>query len=81
MEPQELQRLPDDLPVPEDDGAARHLPGQQMPDITLPRSDGGEARLSALGSGTTVIYLYPRTGRPGAGCPPSPSKGSRCTSG
>jgi peroxiredoxin len=69
MEPQELLRLPGDLPVPEDDGAARHLPGQRMPDITLPRSDGGEARLSALGGGTTVIYLYPRTGRPGAALP------------
>ena len=69
MEPPELLRLPGDLPVPEDDGAARHLPGQPMPDITLPRSDGGQARLCALGSGTTVIYLYPRTGQPGASLP------------
>lgn len=69
MEPNQQLPLPGDLPVPEDDGAARHLPGQRMPDITLPRSDGGETRLSALGSGRTVIYLYPMTGKPGVSLP------------
>jgi peroxiredoxin len=61
--------LPPDLPVPADDGAARHLPGRAMPAITLARTDGGEADLAGLGDGRTVLYLYPMTGRPGTALP------------
>lgn len=61
--------LPDGLPAPEDDGAAQHLPGLALPPLTLPTSDGGSARLDALGPGRTVIYLYPLTGRPGVDLP------------
>ena len=32
--------LPDDLPVPQDDGAARHLTGARLPDIALAATDG-----------------------------------------
>lgn len=60
--------LPEDLPVPEDDGAADHLPGTAMPSIALPATGGGAVDLSAL-PGTTVIYIYPRTGRPGQEMP------------
>ncbi|MBK0419827.1 redoxin family protein [Leucobacter sp. CSA1] len=62
-------RLPDDLPVPEDDGAAAHLPGLEMPPVELPTSDGGTADLANLGPGRAVIYLYPLTGRPGVDLP------------
>jgi peroxiredoxin len=62
--------LPDDLPVPEDDGAAEHLPGAALPHLTLPASDGTRVDLGGLGDGRTVLYLYPLTGRPGAGPPP-----------
>lgn len=58
-----LQQLPDDLPVPEDDGAAAHLPGTAMPDIVLPATSGGAVELAKL-SKRTVIYAYPRTGVP-----------------
>jgi peroxiredoxin len=68
MEPDYLG-LPPDLPVPVDDGAASHLPGRAMPAITLARSDGGEVRLADLGTGRTVLYLYPMTGRPGTPLP------------
>lgn len=61
--------LPEGLPVPEDDGAADHLPGSPTPELTLPTSDGGSIDLSALGPGRTVIYLYPFTGRPGVDLP------------
>lgn len=61
--------LPEGLPVPEDDGAARHLPGLALPPLELPTSDGGSARLDELGPGRTVIYLYPLTGRPGVDLP------------
>src|SRR5689334_5718925 len=60
--------LPDDLPAPQDDGAARHLVGMKLPDGALPASNGGEVRLSEL-EGRTVVYVYPRTGRPGQALP------------
>ena len=50
--------LPDDLPVPEDDGAAEHLPGMTLPPLTLAATEGGAVDLSALGQGRTVLYLY-----------------------
>ena len=56
--------LPDDLPAPADDGAADHLPGAAVPDIELTATDGGSVSLAAL-PGRTVVYAYPRTGRPG----------------
>jgi peroxiredoxin len=56
--------LPDDLPVPVDDGAADHLPGLRLPSVPLPATDGEDVDLAPL-SGRTVVYAYPRTGRPG----------------
>ncbi len=61
--------LPDNLPVPEDDGAAKDLPGTALPPLPLRTSDGRTVDLSALGPGRTIIYLYPLTGRPGADLP------------
>jgi len=60
--------LPDDLPAPQDDGAARHLMGLKLPDVALFATDGAEVRLSEL-EGRTVVYVYPRTGRPGQALP------------
>jgi peroxiredoxin len=59
-----LLELPQDLPVPLDDGAARHLTGRALPDLTLPATDGTSVTLSKL-RGRTVVYAYPRTGVPG----------------
>jgi peroxiredoxin len=62
--------LPDDLPVPEDDGAADHLPGRPLPALSLPATTGGELDLAELGAaGTAVLFIYPRTGRPGEELP------------
>jgi peroxiredoxin len=55
--------LPDDLPVPVDDGAADHLPDLRLPSVSLPSTDGTLVDLSAL-PGRTVVYAYPRTGQP-----------------
>src|SRR5437763_127512 len=60
--------LPNDLPVPQDDGAARHLTGAALPDLALRATDGTEVDLSRL-KGRTVVYIYPRTGRPGQPLP------------
>ena len=60
--------LPEDLPVPVDDGAARHLTGLALPDVTLAATDGSQVNLARL-SGRTVVYIYPRTGRPGHATP------------
>jgi peroxiredoxin len=61
-------QLPGDLPVPQDDGGARHLAGMALPDIALPATDGAAVNLSKL-AGRTVVYVYPRTGRPGQSLP------------
>jgi peroxiredoxin len=61
-------QLPDDLPVPRDDGAARHLIGMPLPDIALAATDGAQVNLSKL-TGRTVVYVYPRTGQPGQALP------------
>lgn len=55
--------LPDDLPVPIDDGAADHLVGMQWPSVALPATDGRSVDVSGL-RGRTVVFGYPRTGVP-----------------
>jgi peroxiredoxin len=50
--------------VPEDDGACDHLPGLALPDLTLP-SSSGPVNLLELARERLVLYVYPRTGRPG----------------
>lgn len=60
--------LPDDLPVPEDDGAADHLPGTSLPPISLASTAGEVVDLSAL-PGRAVVYCYPMTGRPDRSLP------------
>jgi len=61
--------LPPDIPVPQDDGAARHLAGMKLPDLALAATRGGAVNLARL-SGRTVLYIYPRTGVPGVDAPP-----------
>jgi peroxiredoxin len=61
--------LPPDIPVPKDDGRARHLTGLKVPDIALPATGGAMVNLSKL-KGRTVVYVYPRTGVPGVDAPP-----------
>ena len=60
----DLSRLPDDLPVPVDDGAADHLTGLNLPDVALRATDGSLVSLARL-PGRTVVFAYPRTGVPG----------------
>ena len=58
-----VMELPKDLPIPQDDGACNHLTGMKLPSIALRSTRGRMVDLSQL-KGTTVVYIYPRTGRP-----------------
>lgn len=58
-----VMELPKDLPVPQDDGACDHLTGMPLPSLALASTRGRSINLSKL-EGTTVVYIYPRTGRP-----------------
>jgi peroxiredoxin len=58
-----MYSFPDNLPVPVDDGACHHLHGMALPSFGLVSTDGVVVDLQHLG-GWTVVYTYPRTGRP-----------------
>jgi len=58
-----IYQLRENLPLPVDDGACNQLLGLRLPSIALPATSGGKVELSSL-AGTTVLYCYPRTGRP-----------------
>ncbi|MDP9478757.1 MAG: peroxiredoxin [Actinomycetota bacterium] len=60
--------IPEGIPAPVDDGACDHLPGLRLPSVPLRSTAGGLVDLSAL-AGTTVVYCYPLTGRPGLALP------------
>ncbi len=63
-----LTKLPTNLPVPEDDGAANHLVGQTLPAVALPSTSGDTVNLADL-VGDVVIYIYPMTGKPDVALP------------
>jgi peroxiredoxin len=56
----DVYSLPPNLPVPEDDGAADHLTGLELPHLEL-ESSQGVVNVRDF----DVIYVYPRSGRPG----------------
>jgi len=58
-----LDTIPDNLPIPLDDGGADHLLGLPLPPLTLAATTGASVDLLAL-TGLGVLYFYPRTGRP-----------------
>jgi peroxiredoxin len=65
----DFSQLPADLPVPEDDGAADHLPGSSLPGLTLPSTKGDSLDLAQSTTDLLVGYVYPRTGVPGQPLP------------
>jgi peroxiredoxin len=64
MTAKDLFTLPADLPVPIDDGGADHLWNAELPEIELMATNGVPVNLGRL-SGASVLFCYPRTGRPG----------------
>ena len=61
----DVYTLPPNLPAPADDGAADHLTGLELPDLQLESSQG---RVNVRDF--DVIYVYPRSGRPGVSALP-----------
>ncbi len=62
-------KLPDDLPVPVDDGACDHLDGTCLPRVRLQSTEGTVYDVGDPAQGRCVFFFYPRTGIPGR---PSP---------
>jgi peroxiredoxin len=61
--------LPPNLPVPKDDGAAKHLTGMPVPPVILASTANRQVNMSQLARHRAVIYCYPRTGAPGQPVP------------
>ncbi len=60
-----LYELPPDLPVPVDDGACYHLPGTEIPALSLRSTHGRDVNVGeASREKRTVFFFYPRSGRP-----------------
>ena len=60
----DLTSIPEGLPVPVDDGRARHLTGLAVPSTPLQGTTGERIDLSTI-PGRAVVFAYPRTGQPG----------------
>ncbi|MDP1659179.1 MAG: peroxiredoxin [Methylotenera sp.] len=63
-----LSELPSNLPIPKDDGAAKHLEGLYLPGIQLNSTDGSLINIGNL-AGKWVLYFYPMTGQPNVPLP------------
>jgi peroxiredoxin len=55
--------------VPIDDGAAAHLFGLDVPSLALPSTLGSLLDIRDAARDLLVVYVYPRTGRPGEPLP------------
>ena len=62
--PRDLFTLPPDLPIPTDDGACNHLTGMMLPSLELRSTRGRSINLRDTSQTSTVLFFYPRTGRP-----------------
>ncbi len=63
-----INQLPTDLPAPQDDGAANHLVGMRLPNISLSTTRDSKLNLGQF-QGRLVIYCYPMTGQPNVALP------------
>ena len=68
---EDFTQLPGGLARPRDDGAAAHLVGLPVPELSLRSTCGTEVRIDTVPAGfeRLVLYTYPMTGRPGVDLP------------
>lgn len=59
----DLHHLPDDLPVPVDDGACDHLTGARIPSVELMGVSDVKINIGSV-EGDMVIFFYPMMGKP-----------------
>ena len=52
------------FPIPENDGAAKHLEKSSIPSISLPNQEGNLLRLDRSDTFRMIVYFFPMTGRP-----------------
>lgn len=64
----DFNKLPADLPAPQDDGSTNHLRGMRLPNISLTATNGKAIDFGGL-NGKLVIYCYPMTGQPNVALP------------
>ena len=64
-----LSILPNNLPIPIDDGGCDHLTNKSISNIALPNQDGNLLKLNRTDTFRLVIYCYPMTGRPDKSLP------------
>jgi hypothetical protein len=62
--------LPPGLPEPEDDGACDHLRGAPVPEVVLDSTANRRVNVAEAARNRTVLFFYPRTGRPDRPVPP-----------
>ena len=65
----DLNTLPPDLPVPQDDGACDHLTQVSIPNLKLRSTTDRVVNLSSQSKSPTILFFYPRTGEPGKPAP------------
>ncbi|MFN7904221.1 MAG: redoxin family protein [Pseudobdellovibrionaceae bacterium] len=65
----DLNSLPSDLPVPQDDGACDHLSQLAIPRIILPSTVDRKIDLQKQSQKPTILFFYPRTGEPSMPAP------------
>jgi len=58
-----LNQLPDNLPVPVNDGAVEHLKGTKLPNASFTATNNKLVNIQNQ-PGVVVFYIYPMTGRP-----------------
>jgi peroxiredoxin len=61
--------LPENLPIPVDDGSAAHLVGRALPRLTLASTAGAKVKLDQAHGARWLIFVYPTTGVPGVDMP------------
>jgi peroxiredoxin len=57
-------KLPPDLPIPADDGSARHLVGVVLPELAFTATEGSPLNLARLARDTLVLFIHPAIARP-----------------
>lgn len=57
-----LNQLPDNLPIPTDDGACLHLQNAAIPSLMLESTRNRVMDLEELTKTLTIFFFYPRTG-------------------